>query len=1039
MTDKTRMSKTISLPLMIAMTLSRWSLAGQIQLNGRTFTLPDGFTIEQVAGPPLVNRPIVADFDEQGRLYVDDSSGSGDPVQKQLAEKPHRVVRLEDSRGDGRFDKQTVFADHMMFPEGAMWYAGSLYVGAPPSIWKLTDTKGDGVADQRVEWFQGKTLTGCANDIHGPYLGPDGWIYWCKGAFAEQTYERPGKKPFVTRAAHIFRCRPNGSGIEPVMTGGMDNPVHVVFTAGGERLFTTTFLVHPGGGQRDGIIHDVYGGIWGKVHDVIDEHPHTFPDVMPVLVHLGPAAACGLARYESDVFGPEFRDNLFATSFNLHKVTRHILSADGATFSSRNEDFLVCDSLDFHPTDVIEDADGSLLVIDTGGWYKLCCPTSQLGKPDVLGAIYRIRRTGARPIQDPRGLKLAWNGLPSDQLATLLDDPRPAVRKRAIATLAARGESALPAIRQALSPGRSKLSRLNAVWTATRIDHAGARALVRSALKDEDETVRQAAGNSISLWRDREAVPALLALLRDAPPANRRVAAEALGRIGGPAAVAPLLAALEKPVDHFLNHSITYALIELGDAKLTSVGLSSPTAQVRRAAMMALDQMDGGGLEPRAVAHALVSSDSDVRDTAAWIAGRHPEWGEAMADTLRERMQDPSLSDADRMQLGEQLAKLAGSPAIQDMLAGEVTDARLSPGPRRLALSAMAESGLKEAPQSWIDAIGTVLNANDSAVLADAIAALGKLHFKKGAGGELGPQLLQAGGRTDLPPQVRLEALADIPGGASSVSDELFAFLVSQLSQTQPAPQQLVAAQVLQRAKLSNEQLLQLAAAVRTAGPLEIGPLLDAFAKTEDQRIGRALAESLKTAKAVTSLRADVVRSRLAKFGPDVQKEGDSLAARLNPDAGQQKARLDTLLATLPQGDVRRGQLIFNSPKAACSTCHEIGYVGGHVGPDLTRVGAIRSERDLLESIVYPSSSFVQSFEPSMVITHSGNNQYGIIRKNDAQEVVLVTGPNQEARVPKSDVKEIRPGTVSLMPAGLGEQLSSQELADLLAFLKACK
>ena len=115
-------------------------------------------------------------------------------------------------------------------------------------IWKLKDTDGDGVADERVEWFQGKTLTEFANDLHGPYRGPDGWIYWCKGAFG-QTYERPGKSPFVTRASHIFRCRPDGTGIESVMTGGMDNPVDVVFTPGGERIFTTTFFVHPGGGQ----------------------------------------------------------------------------------------------------------------------------------------------------------------------------------------------------------------------------------------------------------------------------------------------------------------------------------------------------------------------------------------------------------------------------------------------------------------------------------------------------------------------------------------------------------------------------------------------------------------------------------------------------------------------------------------------------------------------------------------------------------------------------------------------------------------------
>src|SRR5437868_556664 len=282
------------------------------QPSGPSLSVPPGFVVERVAGPPLVNRPIVADFDDEGRLYVADSSGSNDKVDKQLEDRPHRIVRLEDTDGDGRFDKSVVFADRMMFPEGTMWLDGSLYVAAPPSIWKLTDTDGDGVADKREEWFAGKTLTGCANDLHGPYAGPDGWIYWCKGAFAKQTYERPGKKPFVTRAAHIFRCRPDGSSIEPVMTGGMDNPVEVVFTPGGERIFTTTFFQHPGGGRRDGLVHAVYGGIYGKDHGVIYNHPWTSPHLMPVLTHLGPAAPCGLARYESRVFGTDYQDNLFA-------------------------------------------------------------------------------------------------------------------------------------------------------------------------------------------------------------------------------------------------------------------------------------------------------------------------------------------------------------------------------------------------------------------------------------------------------------------------------------------------------------------------------------------------------------------------------------------------------------------------------------------------------------------------------------------------------------------------------------------------------
>src|SRR6266481_6286714 len=425
-----------------------------VALNGHVFTLPVGFEIELTAGPPLVDRPITADFDEQGRLYVSDSSGSNEKVEEQLKKKPHRILRLEAE--NGRFDRRKIFADKMMFPEGTMWYAGSLYVAAPPSIWKLTDTKGDGVADQRVEWFQGKTLTHCANDLHGPYLGPDGWIYWCKGAFAKQSYDRPGQPPFVTRAAHIFRCRPDGSGLEPVMTGGMDNPVDVVFTPGGERIFTTTFFQHPGGGRRDGLIHAVYGGIYGKDHDVIYDHQWTGPDLMPVLTHLGAAAPCGLIRYESRVFGPEYQDNLFACLFNMHKVTRHVLVPDGATFKTRDEDFLVSDNLDFHPTDVKEDADGSLLVIDTGGWYKLCCPTSQLHKPDVLGAIYRVRRKAAPKIEDPRGAKFAWSKMDMTELAHLLGDRTPAVYHRAIEELARRGDKAVEPLEVLVSAGKSR-------------------------------------------------------------------------------------------------------------------------------------------------------------------------------------------------------------------------------------------------------------------------------------------------------------------------------------------------------------------------------------------------------------------------------------------------------------------------------------------------------------------------------------------------------------------------------------------------------
>jgi putative heme-binding domain-containing protein len=300
-------------------------------------------------------------------------------------------------------------------------------------------------------------------------------------------------------------------------------------------------------------------------------------------------------------------------------------------------------------------------------------------------------------------------------------------------------------------------------------------------------------------------------------------------------------------------------------------------------------------------------------------------------------------------------------------------------------------------------------------------------------------KLLAVASRDDLPARTRLEALEAIQGGLPSLHSQAFSFLIAQLRNDQPADQQLLAAQALSRARLSLDQLFTLTGAIEIAGPLEIGPMLDAFQQTTDPKIGQKLVASLGHAKSLTSLHPEVLRARLAPFGEHVIQQGNALLAKLNPDATQQKQKLDSIEASLPAGDIRRGQLIFNSSKAACVSCHAIGYVGGQVGPDLTRIGATRKDRDLLESIVFPSASFVQSYQPTAVQLRNGTPQYGILKRDDAQGLVLVTGPNQEVHILRDQIKAMQPGKVSLMPAGFGDQLSQQELADLLAFLKACR
>jgi len=523
--------------------------AKKVTFSPHAFTIPDGYTLKRVAAPPLVQRPIHMCFDENGVLYVTDSSGNTDKAPAQLKNPSHRVLRLVDQDGDGVFDRSTVFAERLPFPEGILVHQGAVYVGAPPHIWKLRDTNGDHTADERTVWFDGGSIEGCGNDLHGPYLGPDGYFYWCKGAFAPQSHVLGNGRTFKSSAAHVYRARPDGSGLEVVITGGMNNPVGLAFSNAGERFLSGTFFDLSGPGKRDGILHAVHGGMYGKKNDrVLAPHPSS-GGLLPILAQMGPAAPSGIVMPASDVLG--LRGDLLCADFNLRRLSRHRLSRSGSTYSAETSAFLESDQTDFHPTDVIEDADGSLLVADTGSWYMICCPTSKVAKPHVLGAIYRVQRKGALTPGNSRGLELDW-GKPQ---ISWLSDGRPAVVKRAIDALAkADNFDAL----------RTAKARIPALWALHRIPGQAARAVVREFLSEANPEVRAAALHSVGLWRDPAAVEPLIGLL-GGDARQSRLAAMALGRIGDRRAVKPLVAAGSKKMDAFLRHAIIYSLYEIGD------------------------------------------------------------------------------------------------------------------------------------------------------------------------------------------------------------------------------------------------------------------------------------------------------------------------------------------------------------------------------------------------------------------------------------------------------------------------------------------
>ena len=246
---------------------------------------------------------------------------------------------------------------------------------------------------------------------------------------------------------------------------------------------------------------------------------------------------------------------------------------------------------------------------------------------------------------------------------------------------------------------------------------------------------------------------------------------------------------------------------------------------------------------------------------------------------------------------------------------------------------------------------------------------------------------------------------------------------------------------MLGNAGLSDTQLIKLANGyLQHADTLILPRLLDAFRSSTSEEAGKAMVSALlKSQVTIGEPDAKRLAEILDKYPPDVRSAAHPLLARLQE---LQKARIERLRHLEPLlsagGDIGRGRRVFFGEKVACYHCHTIGNQGGHVGPDLTAVGAIRSGHDILEAIVFPSASFVPGFEIYNVETKT--DTYAGVRGQDTPDALtLVTGPNAEIRIPRKQIVSIKPSSVSLMPEGLDESITRAEFIDLLAFLQSQK
>ena len=995
--------------------------------------VPNGFTVETVADSPLVKYPMLGGFDPEGRLYVCESAGKNLDEAGLLRELPNFISRLEDTDGDGRFDRKTVFADRMTFPAGVLWHQGAVYVTSPPYLWRLEDTDGDGVADRRDPIVGTFRSLGHAGDIHGPFLTPDGRLAFTDAPLGHEIKDRQGQVLQKGTAARVFLCDPDGSHLETFCGGGTYNPIEVAFTPAGEMLGIMTWY-NPDEARHDALVHYILNGVYPRRVDAwINEFQQTGP-LMPALIRYGLVAPSSIARYRSDAFGDGFRDTYFISFYNTHRVDQIVLERNGATFKARQIPFLESSDPDFRACDVIEDADGSLLVIDTGGWFINGCPSAQVAKPERLGAIYRIRKSGAT-VRDPRGRALDWNHPTPSVLAERLADPRPAVKDRALELLGRPKPESLEALRIPFTQATNPAVRIQALWALARHRTPEARAVIRQGFQDTSLDVRLAVERTVGSDRDSASLPDLLRTLHSEAPAERRESASALSRLRRPECVPAVLDELERVTDRFLEHALIDALIQSGDDTSLSEGLRRPSAEARRGALIALDQKTGNGLRPEQARNLLGDPDPRVRQRAVEAIARRPQWVQEAVGQLQSWLTAPTLNAEEQDSLRHLLAGLWNQEPVRKVAATTLASPSTPLDRRRLLFQVWAQDGQPKTIQDWEGLIRTALGSDDDTLV------LSSLSLARTAQTNLWTDpITRVALQADRTPTVRLRA-AEALGTANPLPDPIHAFVVEVARQPAAthAMLRLQAARLLGQLPGTPDQLRLRTEVVTQANGVELTQLLRGFEQPLTEATALALATALDRSPGRDALSVTTVDRMATAAGPTTRKALAPLLTRLQSRQSGTEERYRHWTPALTGGNPEEGRRVFHDTRSGCALCHRIAGQGGNLGPDLSSIGEVRTRRDLLESILFPSASYARGYEPIEVVRRDGERETGILHQETDAAVELRLADHSLRRIPRTEVQSLGIGSLSLMPEGLEGSLSITDMRDLLAFLESLK
>lgn len=950
-----------------------WSVAAT------DFRLPDGFTIQSATDKPRVRFPMFATLDDNRRLFVAESSGLDLYEELQKLTRRCRITLLEDTNNDGVFDKSDIFADQLVFPMGLAWRDGKLYVADPPDLITLEDMDGDGRADKRTVLLTGFGHTDNGS-LHGLTFGPDGCLYLTMGQPDGFRIKRSDGKIVEGKNGALLRCRPDGSGLE-VVCRGFENLVEVVFMPTGEIIGTDNWFFLPQEGVRDALVHLVPGGLYPlNAHAAAQPDVFFSGDLLPALQVFPAVALSGLLRYSGRAFPAPMHNSLFSAQFNTRKIARHTLNRHGSTFQSVDEDFLTTNDPDFHPSDVLEDTDGSILVVDTGSWYVHHCPTGRIRKTAAEGGLHRIRFTS------PFGFARTRE---ADELDVWSE------RVKILTGLKAGSRAiGMPLQDYLLDPKLSADSLAFSLRALSRSFYTFSS--ITNFLFHPEAHVRLAAAEATAARKLDQAVPAIA----------RALAAE---------------------TDPLIVHTLVYALYQVTDASTLEMLLSDLRPQVRRAALILLDQAPHRKLQPSTVVEAL--GDPALRRAALNSFNRHPEWASEAVSLIRKLV---AAEDAVEQipALLELIPSFIKSPDVRDLVSQTISDER-KPAALRLVMLDLLSLARVTDNTNVTSAVRAALRSADPALTTAALRSV------QGPRAEaLRDDLTSIAHSAENSLAVRLEALRALVRRHPELDDISFGVVASALALTNTPSVRLAAAELSASAQLADPQF-QIFISFATSDRIISPSLVLSVAQRSKLSTAEPLFSYLLAAVDSGWTLPDTTLAWLDKTFPGHPKL-NQLRSRAQSSAEDRLAKLTALEPLLEGGDPNAGHQLFLG-KLACATCHRVGKHGGLTGPDLTRIGAIRSGRDLIESLALPSATIAQGYDAYNITLTDGESLTGIRIRQPDDAFVLRDSSGAETRVQSSQIHKTERLQTSLMPDGLVSTLEQQEIRDLLAYLQSLK